>query len=307
MIDEVERLIERHAPIHTWFGVGGSADALARPATVDQLRGLLAHFRGQPIRALGDGANLLVDDGGVDGLVISLDHMHEVQWPAEGGEEESEALARAQAGAGLFAMIPESVRRGLAGLEALAGIPASLGGAVVMNAGGAFGQIADIVHSVEALTEAGEAVSLPRAKIGFDYRQSGLSGLILTGATLRLRRVAESERGTLRARLREVMEYKKGSQPMGERSAGCFFKNPMVAGVRVSAGMLIDRCGCKGLTVGGASVSTRHANFIVTTPPPHCCARDILAITDEVARRVEAREGVALEREVVVWRRGTKR
>lgn len=301
MTDSQASLIERSAPIPTWFGVGGSADALSRPTTIDQLQALLRQFKGQPIRILGDGANLLVDDDGVDGLVLSLSSMDRVDWPTH--ESTGDALVPMQAGASLFRIIPESVRRGLSGLESLAGIPATIGGAIVMNAGGAFGQIADVVNHVEALTSAGEPVSLRRDQIAFDYRRSGLNELIITGATLRLRRVPEAEREALRSRLKEVMEYKKASQPMAERSAGCFFKNPTVDGKRVSAGMLIDQCGCKGLTVGGASVSTRHANFIVTAPA--CSARDIIALTDEVARRVRDQAGVTLEREVVVWRRSS--
>lgn len=301
MSDSPGSLIERNAVIPTWFGIGGRADALARPATTEQLRALVREFHGQPIRILGDGANLLVDDDGVDGLVLSLERMDRVDWPADGAP--GDVLVPMQAGASLFRIIPESVRRGLAGLETIAGIPATIGGAIAMNAGGAFGQIADVVSSVEALTLQGEAVSLRRDQIDFDYRRSGLGELVITGATLRLRRTPDSERDALRARLKEVMEYKKASQPMAERSAGCFFKNPTVDGRRVSAGMLIDQCGCKGLAVGGASVSTRHANFIVTGAD--CRARDILSLTAEVARRVRQQAGVELEREVVVWRRSS--
>lgn len=299
MTDSLDNLIERNASIPTWFGVGGGADALARPASVEQLQALLKRYRGQRIRILGDGANLLVDDDGVEGLVISLSQMDRIEWPADGPP--GVVLAAAQAGALLFRMIPEAVRRGMSGMESLAGIPASIGGAIVMNAGGAFGQIADCVDRIDALSHDGASVTLRRDQIAFDYRRSGLDDLIITGATLRLTRLPDAEREALRARFKEVMEYKKASQPMADRSAGCFFKNPTINGKRVSAGMLIDQCGCKGLSVGGASVSSRHANFIVTAPG--CTARDIIALTDEVARRVRLQKNVDLVREVVVWQR----
>lgn len=299
MEHSLDHLIERNAPIPTWFGVGGGAEALARPETVAQLCELLQRWRGRPIRVLGDGANLLVDDAGVDGLVLSLAKFDRVQWPED--DAPGPVALRVGAGASLFKLLPEAVRRGMAGLETLAGIPATVGGAVMMNAGGAFGQIADVVAEVQGVTYRGDSVTLARDEINFAYRHSGLRDLIIIGATLALRRVPEPERAALRARFKEVMDYKKNSQPMAERSAGCFFRNPSVNGKRLSAGMLIDQAGCKGLAVGGASVSTRHANFIVTAPG--CTARDILALTDDVARRVREHAGVTLEREVVVWSR----
>jgi UDP-N-acetylmuramate dehydrogenase len=295
--------IERDAPIHTWFGVGGRADALARPATIDELRALLADFTGQPIRILGDGANLLVADDGVDGLVVSLERIPAPSVPrahARGSDET--VLLPVSAGANLPRLITDTVRDGLAGLEGLAGVPATIGGAIAMNAGGAHGQIADAVATAFALTREGEPVTLNRDAVHFDYRHSGLRHLIITGAVLRLRRVAESERPALRERLKSVMATKKHSQPMGDDSAGCFFKNPTVGGTRVSAGMLIDKAGCKGLRVGGAEVSTVHANFIVTHDG--CTASDILALAEQVRERVRAHHNVTLENEVAVWRRG---
>jgi len=293
--------VEHDAPIPTWFGVGGRADALARPRAVDEVRELLRAHAGGPVRALGEGANLIVDDEGVDGLVLDLRGLSGVEWLERPGE--STVLVRAQSGADLPRLITESARRGLTGIETLAGIPATIGGAIVMNAGGAFGQISDVVEGVQALTRAGEIVTIPRSKIDFGYRHSGLNDLIILGADLRLRRVPESERAALRDRLKEVMAYKKGSQPMAERSAGCFFKNPTdpKTGQRVSAGMLIDRAGGKGLRIGGATVSDRHANFIVTGPG--CTARDVLTLADQVVQRVREHSGIQLEREVVVWRR----
>lgn len=300
MTAAADLIIEHDAEIPTWFKVGGRADTLARPATAEQVRDLLLMFAHQPIRVLGDGANLLVDDEGVDGLVIDLRGMNAVEWPGETGE----AIVKAQAGANLPRLITEAVRRGLAGVEALAGIPATVGGAIVMNAGGAFGQISDAVRTVQAMTRTGEPLTIPIEEIGFSYRHSGLNHLIILGADLGLRRVPEGERTALRDRLKEVMAYKKASQPMADNSAGCYWKNPpdpRDPSRRISAGWVIDQCGLKGLSQGGAMVSPVHANFVVTSEG--CTARDIVGLMETVRRGVKERTGIALEPEVVYWRR----
>jgi UDP-N-acetylmuramate dehydrogenase len=281
-----------------------------RPRSLDDLRGCLD--LDPSLRVLGDGANLLVDDPGVAELVISMD-------APEAKEAEIDApsgLVRARAGARLPGLINRCVREGLAGLEVLAGFPASIGGAIMMNAGGAFGEIASVVERVHALDRRGNPVTLERREIPFAYRRSGLGrgalDLIVWEAELRL---TPSDRAALDARRREIMEYKKSTQPMSENSAGCCFKNPVLStplpslgpvgekvGQRVSAGLLIDRAGCKGLAVGGARVSEHHANFITTSRDAR--ARHVIDLMDEVARRVHAAFGVTLEREVVVWERG---
>lgn len=297
--------IIEHAEIPTWFGIGGRADRLARPKSVDDLaRGIDLD---PALRVLGEGANLLVDDAGVAELVVDMTHSGLTGTTIDAPR----AIVHAGAGADLPKLILETVRKGLAGLEGLGGIPASLGGAIVMNAGGAFGQIADSVERIHALDRQGRTIVRERSTIPFDYRHSGLDGLIITAVDLRL---TPSDPAKLRERLKEVMEYKKRSQPMAEKSAGCCFKNPTLPhdlkdavgdigakGTRVSAGMLIDRAACKGLRVGGAEVSHRHANFLITNPG--ATARDVIDLMGEVERRVFDRFGVTLQREVVVWER----
>ena len=303
--------IEYDAPIPTWFSIGGKADRLVRPRSLDQLAECLR--LDQNLRILGDGANLLVDDDGVSELVVVLDN------PAFCGWTFDDATLRAGAGANLPKLINETVRRGLAGIESLGGIPASVGGAVIMNAGGAFGQIADSVARIHALDRHGRNVTIDRRQIAFDYRRSGLGHLIITEVEFNL---SPADPAALRARHLEVMAYKSKTQPMADKSAGCVFKNPTLtedltlensdpgaagphevhrAGSRVSAGMLIDRAGLKGLRVGGASVSPRHANFIVTGADAK--ARDVIELMDRVALGVFARFGVTLHPEVVIWRR----
>lgn len=296
--------VSRHTPIETWFGIGGSADRFARPESIDQLRAALA--LDAHLRVLGDGANLLVDDDGVGELVIALSApaFARVEWNDQTG------LVRAGAGANLPKLITEAVRRGLGGIEGLGGIPASLGGAARMNAGGAFGEIASSIARVHGVDRAGNTVALDRKDVDFSYRHSGLDDLIITSVDLQL---TPQDPRPLRQKLKDVMAYKAGSQPMGDLSAGCVFKNPTLthdvkdigaAGQRISAGLLIDRAGAKGTAVGGASVSPRHGNFIVTDAAT-AKARHVIDLMSQVAARVHDAFGVTLIPEVVIWRRSS--
>ena len=293
------------AQLPTWFGIGGGADAFAIPASPAAVGHLLADHH--DVRILGDGANLLVDDDGVGGLVLSLSS------PAFSHLHIDPRTGHVVAGAGvkLPKLINQTVKQGLAGLETLGGIPATLGGALVMNAGGKFGQIADSVLRVHALDHTGRQVTLERKQIDFDYRHSGLSHLVITHAELQL---TPADPESLTRRHLEIMEYKKGSQPLAASSAGCAFKNPTLAidlansagpigrkGQRVSAGMLIDRAGIKGLRIGGASVSPVHGNFIVTDKDAK--ARHVIDLMDEISHRVLDTFGVQLLPEVVIWKR----
>lgn len=304
-------------PIPTWFGIGGKARRLAKPATIEELRECL---RLDPaLRVLGDGANLLVADEGVSELVVSLAQGDFARFSVE--DEGAHAIVRAGAGVNLPKLIHEGVRLGLGGLEGLGGIPASIGGAVMMNAGGAFAEIGSVVHAVHGLERTrdsgGTLRTFTRKQIHFAYRHTllgidtaqGPAGavreFIITSVDLKLRR---ADPDALRARLLEVMEYKKKSQPLKDNSAGCVFKNPTlatdlqglaVAGQKVSAGMLIDKAGCKGMKVGGAEVSTTHGNFFVAKP--WAKAADVIELIRQVRARVEATFGVRLQTEVVVW------
>jgi UDP-N-acetylmuramate dehydrogenase len=289
------------APIPTWFGIGGSAERFCTPKSIPELKRCLDIDPN--LRVLGEGANLLVDDDGIPELVLELSS------PAFTKVEIDQKTGKATVGAGadLAKLVVESVRLGLSGLEGLGGIPATIGGALVMNAGGAFGQICDSVVRVHALDRTGRDVVLERSQIDFGYRHSGLNNIIITSAELLL---PPGNPAMLRARLKDVMAYKKNSQPMADNSAGCCFKNPTLTsdlkdiapkGQRVSAGLLIDRAGCKGMRVGGAMVSPRHGNFVVTGPGAK--ARDVIELMDLMTRRVQGAFGVTIEPEVVIWRR----
>ncbi|MEX0875942.1 MAG: UDP-N-acetylmuramate dehydrogenase [Phycisphaerales bacterium] len=291
--------IEHDAPIPTWFHIGGGARRLARPESAVELIACLEID--DEFKVLGEGANLLVDDDGVSNLVVSLQtdgfRRSELD-PATG-------IVRAGAGVSLPGLISRCVRDGLGGLEALSGIPATLGGAAIMNAGGSFGSLSDFVLAVHAVDRVGREHTFERSQIDFNYRQSHLNHLIVTEVVLQL---TPGDPTDFRRRRAECMEYKSKSQPLSDKSAGCVFKNPTLlepiegiggASERVGAGLLIDRAGCKGMSVGGASVSTLHANFITTTKDAR--ARDVIDLIEQVRQRVESVYGVTLHNEVVIW------
>ncbi len=291
--------IEHDAPIDTWFHIGGRARMLARPESNDELIRCLE--MDDQMRMLGEGANLLVDDDGVEGLVVSLQ---------TGGFRTVEidhacGLVRAGSGASLARVIAGCVNEGLGGLEMLTGIPATIGGAAVMNAGGAFGSFCDHLVEIEAMDRLGRVHRFARNEIDFDYRQSRLNHLIVLSALFELEQ-ADPEQ--LKGERNRCMEYKSKTQPMSEKSAGCVFKNPVLAedieeigsqGDRVSAGMLIDRAGCKRMRIGGAQVSSVHANFITTDQDAK--ARSVIELIGLVEQRVLDQFGLQLERELVIW------
>lgn len=285
----------------TWYGIGGRADLLIRPRTIDALATLMKRCdrSGTPLRVLGSGANLLVADEGVDGIVVKLDHdaFTEIKYNAAG---EIHAM-RAMAGADLAKTLMDATRRGLEGLSQMAGIPATIGGAIRMNAGGAYGAIGEAVDSVTCFTRAGEKVTYPASEIKFNYRGTNIPDPIILSATFKL---TPTDPIKLRDQVKEIFSYKKSTQPLADHSAGCTFKNPIdpETDQRVPAGKLIDEAGLKGTSVGGATVSDRHANFIVTVPG--ATADDVLKLLEMVKQRVYEEKGVELHEEIAIWRRG---
>ena len=299
--------VQLNAPLgdKTWYGVGGAADILVTPLTLDALATLAQRCRrdGIPLRVLGSGANLLVDDEGVDGVVVSLKSpvFKSVEFNADGAVERM----RVWGGAQLEPLIHECARRGLRGIEQMSGIPATLGGAIRMNAGGKFGAIGDVVDAVAMIAPSGELRVYPRDELHFGYRETNLPAGIVVWAALR---VHEDDAIACRARVMEIFKYKKSTQPMGAASAGCMFRNPLMPdGTRESAGKLIDLAGLKGLRVGSAVVSTTHGNFLAFDQPSGSGGAktdDMRRLVEQVQAAVEKRFGVLLATEVVQWRRG---
>jgi len=294
--------VETDAPLAslTWFGIGGRADVLVRPQDEASLATLLrrCHQSGIPVRVLGSGANLLVSDEGVDGVVVKLDApvFREVKANASGSLE----ALRAGAGADLAKLINDCARRGLEGLSQMAGVPASIGGAIRMNAGGRFGSIGDAVHAVAMLDPDGTLRVYPASEIHFGYRETSLPAGVILWSSFSLH---EQDPIKVRERVKEIFAHKKSTQPLADHSAGCMFRNPVTAdGQRESAGRLIDLAGLKGHAIGGARVSERHGNFITVAPGTRTA--DVEALVRHMRERVRATSGIELHTEVVFWRRG---
>lgn len=272
----------------TWYRLGGSARYYCTPRTIDQVRRIVqqAKASGVPLRVLGGGANVLVRDEGFDGAVLHLcgEHFGQVSISNDG--------VRAGAAVDLPDLVRQTVKRGLSGLECLAGIPGTVGGAVRMNAGGRFGEIGSRVANVTFVDRDATVQCWDSDRLHFEYRNTNLSDAIITEVTFALDSVDADE---LQRRYKEIWEYKKETQPFTRNNAGCIFRNPLGH----HAGQLIDRAGLKGASCGGASVCEQHANFIVTEPGTK--AEDVLTLISRIRRDVRQQYQVDLELEVDVW------
>lgn len=271
---------------HTTWRVGGPAFALFRPANhVDLVRAMrLLRGADLPWLVLGAGSNLLVRDGGFPGVVLELSQFTAVRIGTDG-------IVEAEAGVRLNALIKQLVAAGLAGLEELAGIPGTVGAALVMNAGAGSQEFGQVVEEVEILS--GETfLWRPAEAFTFGYRESGLEpGAIVTAVRLRL---SGGDPELLAATYGERLQHRRQAHAVGGPSAGSVFKNPPGH----KAWQLIAGCGWQGRGIGGALVSERHANFIINTG--RATAADIEALIGAVARDVRCQTGVELETEVKI-------
>ena len=274
----------------TWLRVGGPAQHFAEPTNRDQLHALVARCAatGTNCRLLGGGSNLLVRDEGVSGLVIRLpkEHWDELSIDIGSGE------ATVDCGVPLSHLVAETVKAGLGGLETLVGIPGTVGGALHGNSGGRHADVGSVCRSVEVMTRTGEVLTRTHEELSFGYRRSSLDELCLLRATFALR---SADADALADRARKTWILKKSSQPLSHQSAGCVFMNPRGQ----SAGDLIERAGLKGTRVGGAEVSDRHGNFIVTGEGAK--SADVLRLIDLCRDTVRQRTGVELETELQLW------
>ena len=271
---------------HTTFRVGGPAELMALPEDEGQLcaAARLAAEEGVLPLPVGNGSNLLVDDAGLDGFVLKT-------VPKVGTITGAGNTLTAGAGATLAQLAVEAANRGLAGLEFAHGIPGSLGGAVVMNAGAYGGELCQVISQVRALDSRGQVRELAGDACDFSYRHSRFSagGWLILSATVEL---APGDPAAIRGRMEELMARRKAKQPLEYPSAGSTFKRPEGH----FAAALIEGCGLKGLTVGGAQVSEKHAGFVINIGSATC--RDILDLMDQVRERVFRETGVELEPEV---------
>ena len=288
----------RDAPLAplTTFKVGGSADWLIDVTNEAELRAALeiAGGAGVPVTILGGGSNVLVSDAGVRGLVLRVRPMEVSQTAPD--------RVRADAGLTMNGLVRWTIGRGLAGLEAWAGTPGTVGGAIYGNAHYGGRNIGDLVASVRLITPAGEARTVPASEMEFGYDTSRLQRTreVLLWAEFV---VGPGDPAALRLVSRESLAHRKNTQPLQTPSAGCIFQNPDRArdgvpeDIPASAGALVDRAGLKGSRSGAAKVSDTHANFIVNEGG--ATAADIRALIERCKRDVRERFGVALREEIV--------
>jgi UDP-N-acetylmuramate dehydrogenase len=235
---------------------------------------------------MGLGSNLLVSDEGVRGAVIKLagDDFARTEF----GDQDVTAWAGAQLGK----LVLDCVEKGLSGIEPLTAIPGSVGGAVRMNSGSKFGDIGSAVESVTLMDLHGNVFEKKKPELIFDYRSVNIRARFVLSARLTL---TPGDPEHIMRTVKESWIYKKNSQPLNTRNCGCVFKNPPGA----AAGALIDRAGLKGLQVGGAVVSSKHANFIIAQDG--CTSRDVVQLIEQVQRRVREQFDVELEPELEIW------
>ena len=268
----------------TWFKVGGPAEVMFRPVDAEDLCAFLAAKPADvPVTVLGVGSNLLVRDGGIDGVVIRL---------GRGFTEIKAEGATVTAGtAALDLNVAIAARSaGISGLEFLSGIPGLIGGALRMNAGAYGREMTNVTVAAEAVDAQGKLHKLSHADLGFTYRHSAIAeDWIFTSATL------QGEAGdpaAIQARMDEIQQARAETQPLRTPTGGSTFKNPDGH----KAWQLVDQAGCRGLRMGGAQVSELHCNFLINTGD--ATAADIEALGEEVRRRVFAQSGVTLEWEI---------
>lgn len=294
LLDRLPRVRGRYtvaAPLAgvTWFRVGGPAEVMFRPADVEDLAEFLAGKPADvPVTVIGVASNLLVRDGGVPGVVIRLGRGF-VDIKADGD------LVRAGAGSldGNVAMVARD--GGIAGLEFLAGIPGTIGGALRMNAGAYGTEMKDVTVSADALDARGNRHNLDLGALDFTYRHSAVAeDWIFTAATLRGR---PGDRGAIQRRMDEITAAREETQPVRTRTGGSTFANPpSLDGKGHKAWELIDKVGGRALRRGGAVVSEKHCNFLINTGD--ASATDIEALGEELRRRVKDAFGITLEWEI---------
>lgn len=272
---------------HTSFRVGGPATFFVTPGDEKELAKVMVLCRqeGVPYFILGNGSNLLVGDEGFDGVIISMDDFIDCQVEKESG------IIRAGAGMSLKRVAQEAYKASLTGFEFAAGIPGTLGGAVVMNAGAYDSEMKEVLQSARVLTPEGEVKEIPVSELSLGYRTSCIipNQYVVLEAVIRLKKGDETE---IKARMDELARRRKDKQPLEYPSAGSTFKRPK----GYFAGKLIEDAGLRGFSLGGAQVSEKHCGFVINKDG--ATAAEIRALCETVKDKVLAHSGVELEMEV---------
>lgn len=274
---------------HTTFKIGGPAKYFIEPKDLDDLNRLvdLTRSRKMPFLVIGRGSNLLVSDKGVNGLVVKLNSPYFKKISFKNN------ICIAGAGCTLSEVIKNSVEHHLSGLEFLIGVPGTVGGALVMNAGTAQKSIADYVEEVTVMDYNGNIKALNKKEIKFGYRQSGLSKYIVLNSRFKFTGKKKQE---IELTIEDYLDERKQKQELRLPSAGCIFKNPS----KSYAGRLIDLCGLKGRRVGDACICVKHANFIVNLG--NARASDVLSLMGLISEEVKNKFNVVLEPEIKIWK-----
>ena len=288
LLPDVEIIAEEPMARHTSFRTGGPARRMAFPQKGEQLvlQVSLARDCGARPLVIGNGTNLLAPDGGLDRLVIGTDHLNRLEM----GEEPGTIMA--EAGTPLARLADFACKAGLTGLEFAHGIPGTVGGGLCMNAGAYGGELKQVVSGVSLLFPEEGIKFLSGEEMSFGYRRSLLTERPEAVALYAVFRLTPGDSGIIRETMRELQARRKASQPLEWPSAGSTFKRPE----GYFAGTLIDQCGLKGLTVGGAQVSEKHAGFIINRGGAR--SADVEELIRQVQERVFDRTGVRLEPEV---------
>lgn len=284
-----EVLAEEPLAAHTTFAIGGPAQWLVVPTSENEVRAVAALCREHEVdlRVLGLGSNILAADAGVRGVVLKLaDSFARI--------EVRDSLILAQAGASNAQVARIACEAGLAGYEFASGIPGTVGGAAIMNAGAYDGEFSGVCTSVRCLTPQGDVLEVPADQAQWSYRHSMMAdrGYVVLGVTLQLR---SDDPDAVQARVDELTQRREEKQPLEMPSAGSTFKRPQ----GYFAGKLIQDAGLRGYRVGGAQVSEKHTGFVVNAGG--ATAADVLALIADVQQRVFEAEGVRLEPEVRMW------
>jgi UDP-N-acetylmuramate dehydrogenase len=286
----LEHILRPEEPLapYCWLGLGGVAEYLANPNSLEELRSLVDRARslGMNMRVLGGGSNLLINDLGIPGLVIKLDA------PAFCQIEVVESQLIAGGGASLTHAIAQSVGAGLSGMESLVGIPGTIGGALHGNSGDRTAEIGPLVVDAVVLTRTGELKTRTQQELQFAYRDSSLTELAIIQARFGLE---PDNREDLVRRFQREWIVKRAHQPTRDRRTACLFKDPP----GITAGELIEQSGLKGVTVHGAGLYDRDLNFVLASPG--ATSKDILQLIEMVREKVARQTGIELERALEVW------
>jgi len=275
---------------HTTFRVGGRVEAIYFTQALNNLKRMVSYLSGEgiPYLVVGRGSNLLVKDGGLQGVVIIL----QGELATIEHNEKNNRIIAAGGGLNIGELLSHCKLKGLGGLEFLAGIPGTIGGAVAMNAG-AFGKdMGSITKDIEMVTRQGDLVVMDKSQINFSYRTASIPrGAVIVKARFELN---EEDPDTVAERIADYMSKRRSKQPLEYPSGGSIFKNPP----NDYAGRLIENAGLKGRRIGKALISPKHANFIVNTGGAR--AEDILALMDLAREKVREETGIELEPEIKV-------